>query len=384
MPAHHNRLISGGADASIRLWDLTSLEPNYPAAGRHVPLITSPRGKHSHTHGVTCVSFYPFDSGAVLSSSYDHSLKVSSTHTLSPTASFPLGSIIYAHAMSPIAQHVLIACATQASVVRLVDLRSGAMTQGLIGHRGDVLNASWSPRREHILATAGADGTVRLWDIRRSAAAIGMLDLEDDIGLVTREGQRSSGVAHIGPCNGVTWTTDGEHIISAGHDDRIRVWHAATGRNTLVHFGPTIRNKTFTALHMVAINVDGRDILIWPNEKEIMMGEVLEGKILRRFQPGRRAAIAQGGGGGGGGAGGTRNTKEQVTGVAWRGAGYCEFYSAHTDGLIRAWLPGGEVEADLEDEAEGQVVDGEDENFKKRKALEQLHRHMTKQRITFT
>lgn len=274
--------------------------------------------------------------------------------------------------MSPVGQHVLVACATQSSIVRLVDLRSGAMAQGLIGHQGEVLNVSWSPKMEYLLASAGADGSIRLWDIRRSASAIGMLDLEDEVGIAFRAEDKISGRAHVGACNAVAWNPSGDLIISSGHDERIRVWDAATGRNTLVHFGPSIRNKKLAATSPIVINEDGRDILLWPNEKDIIVGDLNRGHIIRRLRP-QGAVIAQGGFG-------TRVVKERVTSIVWRGAGYNEVYSAHADGLIRAWLPSREVK---QDNAEGVPI-ADDENMKKRKALEEIHRDLTRQKITFT
>jgi DNA excision repair protein ERCC-8 len=363
-------LLTGGADASIHLWDL-----NVPESSSQLiykPLITAPRSEHMHANGITSLSFYPFDNGAVLSSSYDHSLKISSTHTLIPTASFPIGSVIHTHAMSPIGQHVLVACATQSSIVRLVDLKSGSMVQGLLGHQGDVLNVAWSPTLEHVLASSGRDGTVRLWDIRRSANCVGMLDLEDETGILARNGERMWGRAHVGPCNAVAWTPDGNTVVTAGHDERIRVWDITTGRNTLVHFGPTIRNQKLAAVTPVIVAVGGRETLLWPNEKEIIIGDLMEGRILKRLRP-RGAIIAQG-------HKGTRTVRERVTGIAWRDSGYIEAYSAHADGVVRAWLPSGHIEDD-ESESE-EIVD--DETSKKRKALEELHRELTRQKITFS
>ncbi|MCJ1329138.1 hypothetical protein MMC10_005816 [Thelotrema lepadinum] len=366
-------LLSGGADSTIHLWDLTA--PSLTSASTSQttlrPVITAPRNASAHTHGITTLSFYAFDSGAFLSSSYDHTLKIGSTHTLEPTASFSLGSVVHSHAMSPIASHVLVACATQSSVVRLVDLKSGGMTQGLLGHHGDVLAVAWSPRRENVLASAGADGTVRLWDVRRSAGCLGMLDLEDEIGLLQRGGEKMWGKAHVGPCNGLAWTEDGEMIVTAGHDERIRVWEASTGKNTLVHFGAGVRNKKLATVQPVLVRQGGRQLLVWPNEREMIVGDLLEGKIIKRLRP-AGVAVAQG-------QSGKRAVKERVMGAAWRGSGYVEVYSAHADGMLRAWIPDGGME-----EEEGEVENGDDETTKKRKALEELHRDLTRQKITFT
>ncbi len=102
-------MLSGGADSSILLWDLESVE-NTSSRFTYRPVS---RNTTSHKFGITHISFYPFDSLAFLSSSYDHTLKISATEGLVPSASFDLDSKVYSHAISPVANHLLVACATQ-------------------------------------------------------------------------------------------------------------------------------------------------------------------------------------------------------------------------------------------------------------------------------
>ena len=87
-------------------------------------------------------------------------------------------------AMSPCrgSTHTLVACCTDESVVRMVDLASGAGTHVLIGHREAVLCAAWVPGREFQLATGGVDATVRVWDIRRASSCLATLDMNDGMG----------------------------------------------------------------------------------------------------------------------------------------------------------------------------------------------------------
>ena len=40
--------------------------------------------------------------------------------------------------------------------------------------------------------------------------------------------------AHGGSVNGLCFAPDGLHLVSFGTDDRLRLWDAITGRNTLV------------------------------------------------------------------------------------------------------------------------------------------------------
>ena len=348
------------------------------------------RSATSHKFGITKLSFYPFDSFAFLSSSYDHSLKVYATDTLQISASFDLASVVYSHALSAIASHLLVACATQHPAVRLVDLRSGSSTHSLVGHSGAVLSTAWSPRDEHILASGGSDGTVRLWDIRRSAGSLGVLDLEDSLGLLGVDGlgkgarPRENGKAHVGACNGVAWTDKGEFLVTTGHDERIRVWNTSNGANALSHFGPVIKNSHLsTSLPLLVpshVSSVGRQVMFYPNEKETLMLDVFEGSLLKRLlAPGKAVAQARG-------STGQRNIKDRVTSLAWR-AGHIELYSAHSDGVVRAWMPRTREEDDVEnEEAESAqtITDEDDSRKRKRQALDEIYRDLTKQKITFT
>ena len=379
-------MLSGGSDSSISLWDL---ESNLDNLNNHTyNLVTKARrASSSHTYGVTHLSFYPFDSLAFLSSSYDHTLNICATETLEVSASFDLDSVVYSHALSPIADHLLVACATQHPAVRLVDLRSGASTHSLTGHQGAVLSVAWSPKDEYVLASGGSDGAVRLWDIRRSAGSLGVLDLEDSLGIGGEDGlgknarSRHRGKAHVGACNGVVWKDDGRFLVTAGHDERVRVWDAHVGANALSHFGPVIKNTLFSSLLPLLvpsrIGTTRESIMMYPNEKEVLMFDLFEGTLLKRLRvPGATVAQAPG-------SAGQRNIRTNITSLAWR-VSDLEVYSAHSDGMIRIWKPRAKFEAEIDqEEAEG-IDDNEDTNRKrKREALDQVFRDLTKQKITF-
>ena len=357
-------LLTGGASGTIHFWDLyTPSLPYFPQDSR---------SSTTHEYGISCLSWWPFDTGAFLSSSYDYSLKLYATDTLTPSAKFELGAVIYHHAISPIADHVLVACATANSAVRLVDLKSGVTAQKLLGHDGAALSVAWSPRSEHLLASSGADGTVRLWDVRRSANCLGMLDLEDsESSLADPSGSgyyTAPKRAHVGPSNGVTWTDDGAYIVTVGHDERIRVWEADTGANTLAHFGAGVRNRTFACRNPVvvpcAVTGVGKRALVWGNEREVIIYELLEGRVITRLRSGRRP-------------------KEGLLAVGWR-TGWGEVFAGWKDGFLKAWTARneGDDEEELLDIEE--KVDEQEERRKKRKAMEEMYKDLTRQKMTFT
>ncbi|KAF4985600.1 hypothetical protein FDECE_16450, partial [Fusarium decemcellulare] len=360
-------LLSGGAEGGIKIWDLESCgNPHKLHTFRPVSSIArSTREQHStsHSHGITHLAFYPFDPDAFLSSSYDKKLKLWATQHCALSATFDLNATIYSHSTSPIADHLIVACATQNSAVRLVDLKSGSAVQALVAHGGPVLSTTWSPRHEHILVSGHADGKVRIWDIRRAGGVIAQLDQEDSLGIVhkmnhsaaigTGEGHvprfRASAQAHDDAVNGLQWTDDGKYIISAGLDRRIRVWDAATGANTLASFGSLIQNqhaKTASILVSPSSLSVGNEFLFWPNDQEILILDLHDGNIVTRLRsPGVTNPVGSRGG---------EMGKNRITSIVWRGSGgggrqvgsamgggnsVGAIYSSHMDGQIRAWAP---------------------------------------------
>ncbi|KAH7401857.1 WD40-repeat-containing domain protein [Phaeosphaeria sp. MPI-PUGE-AT-0046c] len=381
-------LLSGGSDSSVAIWDLEAQAVATEAGETRLPLSAVNKTTDEHRLGITQLCFYPFDSLAFLTSSYDHTVKVYSSETLAPSASFDLDSVVYNIALSPIASHLLVACAAQGPNVRLVDLRSGANTHSLAGHTGTVLSTAWSPVREHILASGATDGSVRFWDIRRSVGELGVLDLEDSVGLLGKPSSSfsrnsSRGQAHRGPVNGIVWTEDGQHLVTCGHDQRIRVWDTNTAANTLANFGPMVKNSGLAPCIPVLPPVQnfqpGADVVLYPNEHEILAYELFDGKLIRRLRrqeqqkrPGEVAAVSKG----------QRNVRDRITALAWR-AHDVEMYSAHADGSIAAWRPRTEEDAELDEEDEQERLDKEEGKKRKRGILDDIYQGLTKKPITF-
>lgn len=352
------------------------------------PLTYSSRTSKGHNYGITHVQFYPFDSLAFTSSSYDHTLRLYSSETLQASASFDLASVVYSHALSPVASHLLVACATQHPAVRLADLRSGASTHSLAGHSGAVLAVSWHPSREHILASGGSDGQVRLWDVRRSASSLGVLDMDDSAGFGSSSSKarsRERGKSHSGAVNGVLWDSSGDSLISSGHDEKIRVWDAHTGANTLTNFGPAVKNNhTSTLLPLLSpSSLTGvgtqKEILIYPNPRELLVYELHTGKLLSRLRTPSYAnshtAVSAGSG--------TRNVVNRTTSLAWR-AHDVEVYSAHSDGTIRCWRPRTWEDRMIDEEEEADEDHEAGERKRKRDELEEIVESLTKRKVTYT
>lgn len=288
--------------------------------------------------------------------------------------------------------------------MRLLDLRSGLSTHGLPGHNSSVLSVSWAPHNPYILASGSTDNRVILFDVRRAGhnSAIATLDMDDAVGVIapisapashqSRQPFSRQARAHNGAVTGVRWTLNGDYLVTAGQDARIRVWDASTGANTLAHFGPRVRNSVSSHLaERVPLIVPsgvmspGHETLLWPNYNdqddrgEIFMFGLREGTFIkllkvpglisasRQQQRGRSSAL----------------TAARINALAWRGNGASgeglEMFSAHGDGTIRAWVSRvPEGEPDEAEEAE------QEERKRKRDVLDEIYQGLMAPSVRFT
>ncbi|OZJ02622.1 hypothetical protein BZG36_03832 [Bifiguratus adelaidae] len=304
-------ILSGGADSSIHIYDLWGEKTEIKTKIRPVASVSR---RFGHKFGISGVSWYPFDTGMFISSSFDNTIKIWDTNSLQDACLFDLEAKVYSHAISPIASHCLVACASADPRIRLCDLRTGAFTHSLPGHRGTVMAVQWSPRYEHLLATGGSDHTLRLWDIRRSASCLVALDQHNNY----QDPTSPNNLAHNGIVNGLAFSDDGLLLISTGHDERIRLWDTMTAQNTLINYGQMLRNKYKNNLTPVfASSICSPPIFFHPSDdNQVLLFGVFDGKLHKRLQ----------------------GSYERIACIAWRERAE-ELYSGSIDHEILVWSP---------------------------------------------
>ena len=172
-------LLSAAADGAIALYDTSTTGCSAPLA-----FVDRNNNEDAHRHAVTCVQWFPQDTGLFATSGFDGVVKLWDTNQMQVACDFTLTGRIHCLAMSSAATtHTLIAtCGDFGPAIALCDPSSGSATHRLEGHRSPAWALAWSPRHEHELVTGGADRSVRVWDIRRSGSCLRSLDMHDSTG----------------------------------------------------------------------------------------------------------------------------------------------------------------------------------------------------------
>ncbi len=93
-------------------------------------------------------------------------------------------------------------------IIRVHDL-AARTARHLRGHRDKVSAVRFAPDDSGRIASAGWDGTIRIWD---------------------GNGDRSRAIAApSGAIHGLVWMPDGRRLLSAGDDGALRLWDAQSG-----------------------------------------------------------------------------------------------------------------------------------------------------------
>ncbi|KAL4630092.1 DNA excision repair protein ERCC-8 isoform X1 [Arapaima gigas] len=273
-------MLSGGADGVVVIYDLENHSRNLQYTCKAVCTVGR-SSRHVHKFSVETVQWYPHDTGMFTSSSFDKTMKVWDTETLKATSFyFCCLLLLYnctVHSVPLNHLHCLSSVGTKNPKVQLCDLKSGSCIQVLQGHRGEVLSVRWSPRYEHILATASTDSSVRLWDVRRASGSLFTLNqFNEDL---SKSSSEAANTAHNGRVNGLCFTSDGLFLLTTGTDDRMRLWETATGANTLVNYGKVV-NESRKGLKFAVSRGCSPDFAFVPCGSSVAVYAVHSGKLV--------------------------------------------------------------------------------------------------------
>ena len=169
----------------------------------------------------------------------------------------------------------LFALGSAAGVVRVLDLRSGAVRRFEGRHRSAVLRLAFTPDGR-TLVTSAEDGDVIVWDVEGDAI-------------------RETLTGHDKALYGLALSSDGRTLYSAAHDGRTMVWDLAGDRRLGTPFGTgepfVVEDDQFPK--GVAIRPDGRTLAVTQSDGTVDLVDAQTLRPRRSLQalPGFAAAV---------------------------------------------------------------------------------------------
>jgi WD40 repeat protein len=173
----------------LTVWDARTWEVRHPLPG--------------HSLGVACVTFSPDGEFLASAAPQDGVVKVWNVETGHCIHTLNELTLVMGVAFSPDGKFLATAESQSATIWSLATGQPQPV-QVLRGHLGLVKMAAYHPNGER-LATAGEDGTVRIWDVHRGQEVL------------TLRG-------HKGPVEDVTFSRDGQQLASCSRDGTVRIW----------------------------------------------------------------------------------------------------------------------------------------------------------------
>jgi WD40 repeat protein len=188
------RIVSAGADRSIRLWDDASAQPV--------------RATEGHADVMASLAFSP-DGKRIAATSADGTVRIWDAGTLRLERSLQGHTdAVSSVAWSPDGR--LIASGSLDRSVRLWSADSGQSVGTLEGHTEAVTSVAFSPDGR-TLVSGGLDRAIHLWDVRSQLL------------VRTFEGHRLAVMS-------VAFAPDGRRIASGSLDETVRIWDVASGQ----------------------------------------------------------------------------------------------------------------------------------------------------------
>jgi WD40 repeat protein/predicted Ser/Thr protein kinase len=232
-------LISGGADKTIRIWDVSS--------GKELRTLTG------HTSFINFLVISP-DGESLISASADKTIKIWNLATGKDIRTLTgHRSLVNRLVISPDGRELVSGGADLS--IKIWDLATGRELRTLTGHTGYINALVISPDGTTLIS-ASADRTLKLWNLTTGKV------------LQTLTG-------HNDYVNAVLMTPDGRTIISASADRTIKLWDFASSKVLRTLTGHT------SYVNALVISPDGKTLVSAGADKTIKFWNLATGQELR-------------------------------------------------------------------------------------------------------
>ena len=326
--------VSGGAEKTVRLWDIQSGKTlqvfaahtdtittvAFSPDGRYVATgskdrttrlwnITTGQNVRTFTHEVTpvyepgpysavnSIAFSP-DGQYLLAGTRETRVRLWNIRTGLTVRTFDVGTGgVFGVAFSPDGNSIVVG--TRDNRALLWDVHSGQLIRTFSGHSGAVWAVAFSPDGK-LIATGSGDDTARLWDVQ-SGQTVHVLQghlsdvtsvvfSPDGQSLVTASADNTSRLwdvqtgqrlreftGHTDSVWSAAFLPDGKQLLTASSDHTVRIWDAQPSHN------PYIFASHAATVQSVAFSHDGRYILTGSNDQTAQLWDMQTKQNIRTF-----------------------------------------------------------------------------------------------------
>ncbi|MDE0317967.1 MAG: WD40 repeat domain-containing protein [Candidatus Poribacteria bacterium] len=272
-------IVSGGGDKTVRLWNART--------GGNIRTLTG------HTEAVRAVAYSP-DGGTIVSASRDKTVRMWDANTGENIKTFTgHNDIIVSVAYSPDGSTIISAGwdgmlhrwdAQTGKPLKTYEIYTGVLYFAR-GHGGAITHTAYSPDGETI-ATAGADGKMQWWDAHTGENIKTFTEYVSGSRTITYSPDKkkiavtaggkvnlwnASGkhlktlTGHKGYVAGITFSPEGNVLVTGSSDRTARLWNVHTGENIKILTGHTgiVYNAIFSADGDNFITRGGNNLRMW-------------------------------------------------------------------------------------------------------------------------
>lgn len=211
----HRFYLTGGVDGKVGLYDLQNTDGG-KCARKNVA-----HAQRGQLPMVSSVQWYPVDLGMFVSSTTKGSVAIWDTNAFAPVISYDIDKIVHCSNIRNINNAApIIAIGTAFSEIKLCDIVTGCGFNQSIphAHTGGVSSVDWCPLNENILISSSYDGSVKMWDIRKSSRGpLSVFDFNN----YTASTEASQSLIFKGSNRFHEWVPEAkESVMSSGHQVR--------------------------------------------------------------------------------------------------------------------------------------------------------------------